>query len=634
VLPAAASASAAKPVARADTGWGAGVEAALPANAAPVDNGVSIGSISCPSAGNCSAVGSYKDSAGNTEGLLLTETAGSWAPGVQAVLPANAIPGSPDVGLWSVSCASAGNCSAVGTYSDDTEAWGAVDNQEGLLLTETAGTWSAGVEAALPADAHPDRHVQWGSVSCASAGNCTAVGEYDGVGGSRGLLLTETAGNWAPAVEPVPPVAGGDTWLQSVSCTSAGDCTAVGGWYAGYGGGALLMTETDGSWAPGVEADLPSGAATSGQSAELYSISCASAGNCSAVGLYDIQYVVTGRDLEEERAKGLLLTETAGSWAQGVEASLPANAAGPDALDYASLSQVDCASAGNCSAVGHYYDKGRGSHGLLLNETDGSWAPGAEAVLPATTDFGAALSSVSCTSPGKCAAVGGYSASSGGGGVLLTETAGSWAPGIAATPPANAATVNPGAGLSSVSCPSVGNCSAAGSYRDDSGSPSGLLIGGSPAPIELTIATTGKGSGTVSSVPAGVDCGSTCSASFDAGTPLKLTATPSRDSRFGGWSRGSCAGIDVGDCQVNTGLSAQSVTAKFSVPPQCVVPKLEGRTLKTARHLLGLRHCTLGNVAHVASRKIMRGHVISQRPRPGRRLRHGARVNLLLSKGR
>src|SRR4051794_37356701 len=63
------------------TGWGAGVEAALPANASATNGGF-IESVSCPSAGNCSAVGSYIDSAGNTQGLLVTETAGSWATGI------------------------------------------------------------------------------------------------------------------------------------------------------------------------------------------------------------------------------------------------------------------------------------------------------------------------------------------------------------------------------------------------------------------------------------------------------------------------------------------------------------------------------------------------------------------------
>src|SRR5207244_10015272 len=70
------------------------------------------------------------------------ETAGTWATGVEASLPANA--GSiRGVTLNSVSCASAGNCSAAGTYFDSSS------HAQGLLLSETAGTWATGVEASL-----------------------------------------------------------------------------------------------------------------------------------------------------------------------------------------------------------------------------------------------------------------------------------------------------------------------------------------------------------------------------------------------------------------------------------------------------------------------------------------------------
>src|SRR5439155_26084071 len=124
--------------------WATGAEAILPANAGS-DPHVFPYSLSCPSAGNCSAVGTYDDSSGHTQGLLLTETAGTWAAGEEAILPANA-GSNPEVGR-SVACSSAGNCSAVGRYDDSS------GHTQGLLLTETAGTWAAGVDAVLPATA-------------------------------------------------------------------------------------------------------------------------------------------------------------------------------------------------------------------------------------------------------------------------------------------------------------------------------------------------------------------------------------------------------------------------------------------------------------------------------------------------
>ncbi len=57
----------------------------------------------------------------------------------------------------------------------------------------------------------------------------------------------------------------------------------------------------------------------------------------------------------------------------------------------------------------------------------------------------------------------------------------------------------------------------------------------------LTIAETGGGSGTVNSSPAGISCGLTCTASFNSGTVITLTATPAAGVTFGGWTGGGCS---------------------------------------------------------------------------------------------
>jgi hypothetical protein len=615
----AGSASAAKP-ALSGGSWGAGVEAALPANAAQTKNdGAGVESVSCPSAGNCSAVGGYTDSSGYGEGLLLTETAGTWAIGVEAVLPANEdrtlSPSSFGAVVRSVSCASAGNCSAIGTYFDSS------GNQEGLLLTETAGTWSAGVEAALPPNAVAlKQFVQWGSVSCASAGNCTAVGQYTAAGSFfQGLMLTETDGTWAAGVEATPTAT--DSWLDSVSCASAGNCTAVGAYVDGSSvQQGLLLTETNGTWATEVKPTLPPDNQNLG--AELDSVSCASAGNCTAVGLYDVSSLFVGRDEMEFRGKGLLLTETAGSWGAGVEAPLPANADATYPVDPIYPPSVSCSSAGNCSAVGGYYDNSSDLQGVLLTETAGTWATGVEA-LPATTDGGTGfINSISCSSPGNCGALL-------PGGELVTETAGTWGAGAEPSVPANAR--GPGALLYSVSCGSADNCSAVGSYEDSSGHQGGLLIGGSPASVTLDVSKNGTGSGSVSSVPAGIDCGTTCSASFDAGTSLTLTATPSPGSYFSGFSGDGCSGKS---CRPTTDISEQTVTADFRLLPNCVVPKVRGKTLRAATVAIRNHHCAVGKITHARSRTIKEGRVISEKPKRGSRLQHGAKVSLLVSEGK
>jgi hypothetical protein len=76
----------------------------------------------------------------------------------------------------------------------------------------------------------------------------------------------------------------------------------------------------------------------------------------------------------------------------------------------------------------------------------------------------------------------------------------------------------------------------------------------------VTLSVNVTGSGSVASSPTGINCPSTCSASFAGGTQVTLTATPTDGSGFEGWS-GACSGFD--NCVV-TMSSAQSVTATFA----------------------------------------------------------------------
>lgn len=77
----------------------------------------------------------------------------------------------------------------------------------------------------------------------------------------------------------------------------------------------------------------------------------------------------------------------------------------------------------------------------------------------------------------------------------------------------------------------------------------------------VTVSKAGTGSGTVASSPSGVDCGGTCSASFNAGTSVGLSATPATGSTFTGWS-GACTG--TGGCTLVVD-AAKSVTATFTL---------------------------------------------------------------------
>jgi len=83
---------------------------------------------------------------------------------------------------------------------------------------------------------------------------------------------------------------------------------------------------------------------------------------------------------------------------------------------------------------------------------------------------------------------------------------------------------------------------------------------GSTAP-SLTVSKSGAGTGTVTSSPAGINCGDDCSETYNQGTSVTLTARPASGSTFGGWS-GACSG--TGTCTV-TMNAAMSVTATFDL---------------------------------------------------------------------
>lgn len=89
-----------------------------------------------------------------------------------------------------------------------------------------------------------------------------------------------------------------------------------------------------------------------------------------------------------------------------------------------------------------------------------------------------------------------------------------------------------------------------------------LLSGcGSNSNATITVAKSGAGAGTVTSAPAGISCGSTCSASFADGTAVTLTAAADAGSKFSGWS-GACTGSLT--CAL-TARGSQSVAAVFVV---------------------------------------------------------------------
>jgi len=97
----------------------------------------------------------------------------------------------------------------------------------------------------------------------------------------------------------------------------------------------------------------------------------------------------------------------------------------------------------------------------------------------------------------------------------------------------------------------------------------------------LSVSVIGSPGGKVTSSPAGIDCGSTCSANFAAGTQIILSASPAAAWGLAGWG-GACSGI-ARTCTVtmnaNTSASASFTTLFSPVAAPVVISPADGQAL-------------------------------------------------------
>jgi hypothetical protein len=442
--------------------WGTAIE--VPGTAALNTGGnAQTYSVSCATAGNCTAGGQYLDGSSHYQAFVVSETNGSWGNAIE-------VPGSATLNSGggantsSVSCATAGNCTAGGTYTDGS------GNTQAFVVSETNGSWGNAIEVPGSATLNSGGRASTFSVSCATAGNCTAGGYYtDGSAHQQSFVVDETNGSWGNAIE-VPGSAtlntGTYAGVNSVSCATAGNCTA-GGFYTDgseqqY---AFVVDETNGSWGNAIE--VP-GSATlnTGTYAAVWSVSCATAGNCTAGGTY------TDGSAHQQ---SFVVDETNGSWGNAIE--VPGSAT-LNTGTYAGVNSVSCATAGNCTAGGFYSDGSEQQYAFVVDETNGSWGNAIEVPGSATLNTGrnANTDSVSCATAGNCTAGGYYTDGSGHQqSFVVDETNGSWGNAIEVP---GSATLNTGtyAAVWSVSCTTAGNCTAGGTYTDGSGAYQAFVV--------------------------------------------------------------------------------------------------------------------------------------------------------------
>ncbi len=108
-----------------------------------------------------------------------------------------------------------------------------------------------------------------------------------------------------------------------------------------------------------------------------------------------------------------------------------------------------------------------------------------------------------------------------------------------------------------------------------------------------------------------------------------MTAAAAAGSKFAGWT-GACRG--TAQCTVTVN-AAKSATASFS-KSACVVPNVKHKRLAAAKRSIAAAHCRTGKVAKAKSKTVAKGRVVAQSPRAGKKLAAGAKVNLIVSRGR
>jgi hypothetical protein len=179
--------------------------------------------------------------------------------------------GAPTGSLNGVACRSVGHCEAVGSdHSSNTV----------LAMSLSGSKWLQDTTPTLPA---AGVGYELANVSCYTSG-CVAVGTSE-----AGTTVAEawTGGKWAlqSPVGTGDPSASNSTW-NSVHCSSASDCVAVGGSASDTGSGLRTLVDTwngttwkvDRSPSPSLYGD------------QLYAVSCTSL-VCTAVGNRDVKNI-------------------------------------------------------------------------------------------------------------------------------------------------------------------------------------------------------------------------------------------------------------------------------------------------------------------------------------------------------
>lgn len=199
----------------------------------PIGNpGSALEGVSCPTAGTCTAAGSYlgqSDEGPGSAPLAMRGHSGIWA--IQPT-PINSATGNVTAGLTGVSCPTLKVCTAVGV------------NVHGgpLVLRWEGGKWQR--QQVTGAASVPEL----AGVSCPSSTACMAVAVPTGVH-APGRGERWNGRSWLSSTVPVPR-GGRGVELAGVSCSSPVHCTAVGSYGTSRAGLTLAERWNGHSWTP------------------------------------------------------------------------------------------------------------------------------------------------------------------------------------------------------------------------------------------------------------------------------------------------------------------------------------------------------------------------------------------------
>jgi Bacterial Ig-like domain (group 3) len=421
---------------------------------------VLAGASAASTAPRASAAGMASAAAQKTPGAMTaprpaavgdTAVLGQW--GNAAPMPGAAALSSGNTSIWTVSCASTGDCVLGGNYDD------AHGNGQAFVASGHNGTWGNAIK--LPGTVGVTTNggnSEVDSVSCAPAGGYCVAGGFlaktfaDG----RAFVSADINGIWGQPT-PIPGLENIKSQVQAVSCSSPGNC-AAGGWFQAVGHGPIqpfVADEENGTWGQFTDLGITRLGLNTGGAAEVDSASCSAPGNC----------VISGEFLGPRGWEAFWGQEGNRRWLL-IQTS-------PFLIDPSAGSAVSCTEVGfACTGVGQQTDVSGHEQAYAMQVFQGGGTAG-----PQTIPGAAALnaggnaegSAVSCTTPGNCVTGGFYTDQVGQQQVFVAEEKNStW--GTAITLPGSTAlnAVGP-ARIQNVSCPTAGNCAVSGFYTDANG---------------------------------------------------------------------------------------------------------------------------------------------------------------------